>query len=65
MKALVDTGSPTMIVSLKFLIDILAKQKKSDEPPIQWCKRTEQQLEPPGPRLKSYGSEKLNTVLSD
>ena len=62
INALVDTGSPTTIVSLKFLIDALAKQKKSDESPAQWRKRVEQRLEPPGPRLKSYGGEKLNTV---
>ena len=62
VNALVDTGSPTTIVSLKFLIDALAKQKKSDESPAQWRKHIEQQLEPPGPRLKSYGGEKLNTV---
>ena len=62
VKALVDTGSPSTIVSLKFLVDALAKQKKSDESPAQWRKRVEQRLEPPGPRLKSYGGEKLNTV---
>ena len=62
VSALVDTSSPTTIVSLKFLIDALAKQKKSDESPAQWRKRVEQRLEPPGPRLKSYGGEKLNTV---
>ena len=62
VKAIVDTGSPTTTVLLKFLIDTLAKQKKPDESPTQWRKRVEQRLEPPGPRLKSYGGEKLNTV---
>ena len=62
VNALVDTDSPSTIVSLKLLIDALAKQKKSDESPAQWRKCVEQRLEPPGPRLKSYGGEKLNTV---
>ena len=54
VKALVDTGSPSTIVSLKCLIDSLAKQKKSDESPAEWRKRIEKRLEPPGARLKSY-----------
>ena len=47
-------------VSVKALVD--TGSPKSDESPAQWRKRVEQQLEPPGPRLKSYGGEKLNTV---
>ena len=62
VKALVDTGSPSTIVSLKFLVEALAKQKKPDESPAQWRERVERRLEPPGPRLKSYSGEKLNTV---
>ena len=55
-------GSPTTTVSLKFLIDALAKQKKSDESPAQWHKHVERRLEPSGPHLKSYSGEILNTV---
>ena len=52
VKALVDTGSPSTIVSLKFLVEALAKQKKLNESPAQWRERVERRLEPPGPRLK-------------
>ena len=62
VKALVDTASPSTIVSLKFVINALAKQRKPDELPAQWRKRVEKRFEPSGPHLKSYGGEKLNTT---
>ena len=33
VKALLDTGSPSTIVSLEFLLEMLAKQKKPEETP--------------------------------
>lgn len=53
MKAFVDIGSPGTIVSLKFLVWVLTKQKKPDESFAQWHKHVEQRFEPLGPHLKS------------
>jgi hypothetical protein len=61
--ALLDTGSPASIVSLEFLLEALAKQRKLDESPQQWRKRVEKRLqEPPGALLRSFGGETLNMV---
>ena len=62
LKALVDTGSPSTMVSLDFLLKVLAKQKKIDESPEEWRDRMWGQMEPPGPHLNSYGGVQLNTV---
>ena len=62
LKALVDTGSPSTMVLLDFLLKVLAKQKKIDESPEEWRDRMRGQMEPPGPRLNSYGGVQLNTV---
>ena len=45
VKALMDTSSPSTIVSLEFLLDTLAKQKKAT--PQEWRARVEQNIEPP------------------
>ena len=62
VKALVDTGSPSTLMSLDFLLKVLAKQRKTGETPQEWRDRMQQRMEPPGPRLSSYGGEQLNTV---
>ena len=36
VNALLDTGSPSTIISLEFLLDALAKQKKPEETPQEW-----------------------------
>ena len=61
--ALLDTGSPASIVSLEFLLEALAKQRKPEESPQQWRTRVEKRLqEPPGALLRSFGGETLNMV---
>ena len=61
--ALLDTGSPASIVSLQFLLEALAKQRKPQESPQQWRTRVEKRLqEPPGALLRSFGGEMLNMV---
>ena len=61
--ALLDTGSPASIVSLEFLLEALAKQKKPEESPQQWRARVEKRLqEPPGALLRGFGGETLDLV---
>ena len=63
VNALLDTGSPVSIVSLKFLLEALAKQRKPEESPQQWRTRVEERLqEPPGALLRSFGGETLDMV---
>jgi hypothetical protein len=45
--AVLDTWSPATIISLDFLLQTLAKQKKPGETPQAWRERIEKQLEPP------------------
>jgi hypothetical protein len=60
--ALLDTGSPATIISLDFLLQTLAKQKKPGETPQAWRERIEKQLEPPSIPLRSYGGQPLSIV---
>ena len=63
VNALLDTGSPASIVSLKFLLEALAKLRKPKESPQQWRTRVEERLqEPPGALLRSFGGETLDMV---
>ena len=62
VKALLDTGSPSTIVVLDFLLETLAKQKKPEETPREWRARVEQKMEPPTIPLCSYGRQKLNIL---
>ena len=43
-KALVDTGSPVTIVSLKFLINALARQRAPEQSSTDWRKEVESRL---------------------
>ena len=49
------------IVSLEFLLEVLAKQKKPEETLQEWQARVEQKMEPPT-ILCSYGGQKLNIL---
>lgn len=60
--ALLDTGSPVMIVSLDFMVQTLAKQKGENETAQAWRARVEKRLEPPSVPLRSYGGQPLNIV---
>ena len=54
---------PASVVSLEFLLEALAKQRKPEESPQQWRMRVEKRLqEPPGALLRSFGGETLNMV---
>lgn len=60
--ALVDTGYPMTIVSLKFLINAIAKQHPPHQSPSDWRAEVEKWLQPPSVPLCNYGSEELNIV---
>ena len=60
--ALLDTGSPSTIVSLDFLLETLAKQRAPEETPQEWRARIESRMEPPSIPLCSYGGQRLNMV---
>ena len=60
--ALLDTGSPATIVSLDFLLQTLAKQRKPGEIPQAWKARREVKVEPRSIPLRSYGGQPLSIV---
>ena len=62
VKALVDTGSPATIVSLDFILDILAAQRKSQQTPEQWRVETLEKFNLPDISLKNYGGHPLNII---
>ncbi len=60
--ALLDTGSPVTIVSLKFLVETLAKQRQKEQSPSDWRAMVEERLEEPTVTLQNYGGMRLNIV---
>ena len=62
VQALLDTGSPVTIVSMKFLLQALAKQKPKDQDPTEWAATVKARLEPPALMLHNYGGDELKIV---
>ena len=62
VNALLDTGSPVTIVSLEFLLQALAKQRKPEQSPSSWKAEVERRWEESSIPLQSYGGERLNNV---
>ena len=62
VKALVDTGSPAAIVSLEFLLDALAKQRKPGQAPEEWKTEIRARLRPPSITLHNYGGDELRIL---
>lgn len=62
MRALVDTGSPVSIVSLKFLLQVLAGKKRENQTPEEWKAEAKQRLKPPTISLRDYGGGELDIV---
>ena len=60
--ALVDTGSPATIVSLKFMLKILADSKDSKQTVDEWRKETMKQFSAPAVTLTSCGGDRLNII---
>ena len=61
-EALLDTGSPVTIVSLQFLLEALAKQKRSDQSPDDWRQMVEKRFEPSTINLQNYSGVKINII---
>ena len=55
--ALVDTGSPATIVSLEFVIRVLASARRPDQTPEQWKEATYAKFARPAVTFKSYGGQ--------
>ena len=59
---LVDTGSPATIVSLKFILKVLADSKDSKQTVEEWRKATMRRFSAPAVTLTSCGSDRLNII---
>ena len=57
VEALLDTGSPVTIVSMRFLLEALAKQKPKEQDPTEWAAAVKSRLEPPSLTLHNYGGD--------
>ena len=62
VQALLNTGSPVTIVSLEFLLQVLAKNRRAGQSPTDWKKEVEARLEPTPIALRSYGGGQLPVV---
>ena len=60
--ALVDTGSPATIVSLKFILQVLTNSKDRQQTSEEWRKKTMERFSAPAVALTSCGGERLNIV---
>ena len=60
--ALVDTGSPTTIVSLSFLLDVLSKNRTPGQHLKQWREEVKERLHHTSLNLRSYSSQALPIV---
>ena len=61
-EALLDTGSPVTIVSLPFLLEALAKQKREEQSPDEWRAVVEKRFEPSTITLQNYSGAKINII---
>ena len=60
--ALLDTGSPVTILSLEYLLQLLARKRSSDTTPAQWRAMVEKRLQPTNLKLHNYGGGQLPVV---
>ena len=61
-RTLVDTGSPATIVSLDFVLDVLAIEKGRQQTPEQWKEEKLKRFSPPEVSLKAYGGHELDIL---
>ena len=60
--ALIDSDSPATIISLEFLMSILAKERGPGETPSQWQTRTMTRFSSPEVTLWNYSGQQLHLV---
>ena len=61
-RALLDTGSPATIASLKWILEVLAKERPRFPSGDHWRAAMELRLKPSTLDLQSYGGGRLNLV---
>ena len=61
-EALIDTGSPTTIISLKLAIEILKQYREQYASLSEWKMAASDRLEPSTVTLKSYTGGELNPI---
>ena len=61
-KALIDTGSPATIISLEFVLRVLAEERPSDQILEQWNEATHQKFASPDLALNNYGGQRLSLI---
>ena len=60
--ALLDTGSPVTILSLNFIVNKWAQQKRESQSKEQWKEEVRGRLKAPSLTLKNYGGGELNIL---
>lgn len=58
-RALIDTGSPATIISLKFILNVLAGQKTPNQTVQQWKEDVRKKFLTPDISLQNYGGHRL------
>ena len=60
VKALVDTGSPVIIMFIDCLLGILAKNQKEGQSKEEWKQEVEKRFLPPTLSINSFGGGEVN-----
>ena len=61
-RALIDTGSPATIVSLAFVLRVLAAERPPSQTLEQWKEATHQKFCNPDLALNNYGGQRLDLI---
>ncbi len=61
-EALLDTGSPTTVMSLKFALEVLAQERPKFNTVEEWSQAVKLRFGEPSVVLKSYGGARLNVI---
>ena len=62
VEALLDTGLPVTIISLEWLLQVLARQQRKGQNPDEWKAEVENHLVPTAMVLQNYSGDKLIIV---
>ena len=62
VEALLDTGSPVTTLSLEWLLQVLARQRRKGQNPDEWKAEVENRLAPTAMVLQNYSGDKLRIV---
>ena len=60
--ALIDTGSPATIISLEFILKVLAGERARDQTAQQWQEATRRKFASPDVALNNYGGQRLDIM---